>query len=56
MISANFDVIFLFLANLQPTGRPIPDQKLTFSLTITIYLRKTENRTKISNTALILLL
>ena len=38
-----------FMANLQSYRSQIPDAwslKLTFSLTITFYLRKTENRTK----------
>ena len=37
------------MANLEQTGSRIPDvqsAKLTFSLTVTFYLMKTENRTK----------
>ena len=50
-MSTNFDVIvpFQFMASLQPSGSRIPDAwfiKLTFELTITIYLAKPENRTK----------
>ena len=62
VMSANCDVIifFRFMANLQPPGSRTPDTwsiNLTYSLTITIYLTKTEGRTKkISNTALVLLL
>ena len=40
---------FQFMANLEPSRSQIPDAwsvKLTFSLTITFYLTKTENRTK----------
>ena len=40
---------FRFMANLQPSGRRVPDAwsiKLTFSLIITFYLTKTESRTK----------
>ena len=37
------------MANLQPSGSRVPNAwsiKLTFSLTVTFYLTKTENRTK----------
>ena len=40
---------FGFLANLEQSGSWIPDAesvKLTFSLTVTFYVTKTENRTK----------
>ena len=52
---ANRDVIaiFQFLAYLEQSGSGIPDVesvKLTFSLTITFYLPKSENRTKKSLT------
>ena len=51
---------FRFVANFEQSGSRIPDAgsvKLTFSLTVTFYLTKTENRTKKSlNAALILLL
>ena len=46
VISLSF---FRFMANLEPSRSQIPDAwsvKLTFSLTITFYLTKTENRTK----------
>ena len=42
-------LFFQFMANLEQTGSRIPDAysaKLTFSLTVTFYLTKTENRTK----------
>ena len=55
----NCDVIgiFLFMANLERSGRRIPEawstklipeawSKKQFSLTVTFYLTKTENRTK----------
>ena len=49
-----------FVANLEQSGSRIPDAwsvKLTFSLIVTFYLTKTENRTKkIFNIALMLLL
>ena len=48
---------FQFLANLEQSGNQIPDAwfvKLMFSLIVTLYLTKTENRTKIFNTALTL--
>ena len=38
---------YQFIANLKPSGRWIPDawsMKLTFSLIVTFYLKKTENR------------
>ena len=41
------------MANLEQSGSRIPDTlsvKLTFSLTATVYLSKTENRTKVSPT------
>ena len=51
---------FQFTANLEQSENRIPDAqsvKLIFSLMVTFYLRKTENRTKkISVTALTLLL
>ena len=40
---------FQFMANLEQSGNQIPDagsEKLSYSLIVTIYLRKTENRTK----------
>ena len=46
---------FRFMANLEPSGSRIPDAlsvKLTFSLKVTFYLTKTENRTKKSFTQL----
>ena len=46
---------FQFLVKLQPSGGQIPDAwpiKLKFLLTITFYLKKTENRTKNSLTQL----
>ena len=46
---------FRFMANLEQSGSRIPDTlsvKLTFSLTATVYLSKTENRTKVSPTQL----
>ena len=49
-MSANCDKSFFkFMANLEQSGSPIPDAwsvTLTFSLIVTFYLRKTENRTK----------
>ena len=48
-------LFFQFMANLEQTGSRIPDAysaKLTFSLTVTFYLTKTENRTKKSLTQL----
>ena len=47
----NVSVFFQFMVNLQPFGSRIPDAwsiKLTFSLTITFYPTKNENRTKTS--------
>ena len=44
---------FQFMANLEQSGNRIPDAqpvKLTFSLTVTFYLTKTENRTQKSLT------
>ena len=46
---------FQFMANLEQSGSQIPDAesaKLMFSLIITFYLTKTENRTKKSLTQL----
>ena len=46
---------FQFMANLEQSGSRIPgawSMELTFSLTITFYLAKTENRTKKSLTQL----
>ena len=46
---------FQFMVNLEQSGSRIPDAqsvKLTFSLTVTFYLIKTENRTKNSLTQL----
>ena len=46
---------FRFMANLKQYGSQIPDAwsvKLTFSLTVTFYLTKIENRTKNSLTQL----
>ena len=50
-VTTNCDVIvfFLFMVNFQGPGRQIPDArsiKLTFSLKVTLYLTKAENRTK----------
>ena len=47
------------MANLEQSGSPIPGAqsvRLIFSLTVTFYLTKTENRTEKSNKALTLLL
>ena len=47
--------IFGFLANLEPPGDRIPDTesaKVMFSVIVTFYLTKTENRTKKSLTQL----
>ena len=53
-------IFFQFMANLEQSWSQIPDAwsvKLPFLLTVTFYLKKSENRTKkTSNTALILLL
>ena len=53
-------IFFQFMANLEQSWGQIPDAwsvKLPFLLTVTFYLKKSENRTKkTSNTALILLL
>ena len=53
-------IFFQFMANLEQSWSQIPDTwsvKLPFLLTVTFYLKKSENRTKkTSNTALILLL
>ena len=50
VLSANCDVIYFpFMANLHPSKSRISDPwsiKLIFSLTITFYLSKTENRTE----------
>ena len=46
---------FQFMANLEQSKSPIPDTepvKLTFSLIVTFYLTKTENRSKKSLTQL----
>ena len=48
-----------FMTNLEQSGSWIPDAwsvKPKFSLIVTFYLTKTENRSEKSNTALILLL
>ena len=48
-------LFFQFMANLEQAGSRIPDAesaKLMFSLIVTIYLTKTENRTKKSLTQL----
>ena len=59
--SKNFDddvmseSFFQFMANLEQFGSRIPDAesvKLIFSLIVTFYITKTENRTKISLTKL----
>ena len=57
--SKNFDVdvmsFFGFLANLEHSGRQIPDTesaKVMFSIIVTFCLTKTENRTKKSLTQL----
>ena len=57
VMSKNYDVvaIFQFTANLEQSGSQIPDAqsvKFIFSLKITCYLTKTENRTKKSLTQL----
>ena len=54
-MSENCDIIVFFLIYGQLAAKWISDAWL-FLLTITFYLTKTENRTKKSNTALILLL
>ena len=56
-MSKNCDLIaiFQFTANLEQSGNQIPDAesvKLIFSLKVTFYLVKTENRTKNSLTQL----
>ena len=56
-MSKNCDLIaiFQFTANLEQSGSQIPDAesvKLIFSLKVTFYLVKTENRTKKSLTQL----
>ena len=58
-MSENCDIIltqfFKFMDNLEHSGSRIPDTKsvkLMFSLTVTFYLTKTENKTKTSLTQL----
>ena len=48
--------LFQFMANLQPSESKIPDgwsMKVTFSIIVTLYLTKTEKRTKKSLTQFI---
>ena len=54
---ANCDVIVIFLIYGQfgAIWKPDSGRIVTFSLTVTLYLTKTENRTKISNTAVTIL-
>ena len=57
-MAANCDVIFIFAIYRQfgalrkSDSGPIVNKKLTFSLTVTFYLTKSENRTKKSLTQL----
>ena len=54
-MSENCDVIviFRFLPNLEQSGGRIPESaKVMFSVIVTFYLTKTENRTKKSRTQL----